>query len=239
MGEQRLQKFLASAGVASRRASEELIRKGRVTVNGVTAELGSKVDPDRDQVRVDGRLLEAEAKEYWLLNKPPGLVTTARDPQHRGTVLDLVPAVGRVFPVGRLDLDTSGVLLLTNDGDLANRLLHPRYGVDKLYEVEVEGTLSEAAIERLEQGVTLEDGKTAPAEVNVEKATPKGSRISMKIHEGRKRQVKRMLAAVGHPVLGLHRRRFGPLDDAGLQIGRSRRLNAVEIEALRRYAEDE
>jgi len=239
VGGQRLQKFLAAAGVASRRASEELIREGRVTVNGATAELGSKVDPDRDQVRVDGRLLAAEAKEYWLLNKPAGFVTTASDPQGRGTVLELVPAAGRVFPVGRLDLDTSGVLLLTNDGDLANRLLHPRYGVDKLYEVEVEGMLNEAAIERLEQGVTLEDGMTAPAEVKVEKLTPEGSRISLKIHEGRKRQVKRMLAAVGHPVRGLHRRRFGPLADAGLQSGESRWLSPRELEALRRYAEEE
>lgn len=239
MGEQRLQKFLASAGLASRRASEDLIREGRVTVNGTTAELGTKVDAVRDEVRVDGNLLEAEPKEYWLLNKPTGVITTAHDPQGRETVLEIVPATGRVFPVGRLDLDTTGVLLLTNDGDLANRLLHPRYGVEKMYDVEVEGALDQWTVEQLEQGVSLEEGVTAPAEVHVAEATPEGSRIFMRIHEGRKRQVKRMLEAVGHPVLRLHRRRFGPLDDEGLRIGESRRLTDAEVIALRRCAGEE
>lgn len=234
---QRLQRALAAAGVASRRRAEELIQAGRVTVDGELAEIGMQADPETQDIRVDGRPIRAaELKEYWLLNKPAGVLTTVRDPQGRPTVVDCVATRARVFPVGRLDQDTTGVLLLTNDGELAYRLLHPRFGVDKEYLVTVRGEVTEQAVERLRRGVDLEEGRTSPAQVRVLSRGRDETRLATVIHEGRKRQVKRMLEAVGHQVLALHRRRFAELSDAGLAIGEARHLTPRELLLLRRAA---
>ncbi|MGH9284968.1 MAG: pseudouridine synthase, partial [Acidimicrobiales bacterium] len=191
---ERLQKVLARAGFGSRRAAEELIHAGRVTVNGEIAVLGRRVDSDHDRVEVDGIPVSVrDGLVYYLLNKPLGVVSTAADPEGRPTVVGLVPLEPRVFPVGRLDADSEGLILLTNDGDLAHRLLHPSHGVDKEYLVEVEGSPSRAAVRRLREGVTLDDGATAPAKVAL--VPPSALRVT--IHEGRKHQVRRMCAAVG------------------------------------------
>src|SRR6266508_6287891 len=195
----RLNAYLARAGVASRRAADELIKAGRVRVNGEPGELNTFVGSG-DAVEVDGRPVGKQRLAYLLLNKPAGVVTTARDPQGRPTVVGLVPAEPRVVPVGRLDTDTTGALVLTNDGQLAHRLAHPRYEVEKVYEAEVEGEPSDEALAALEQGLDLDDGPTAPA--SVRRLGP--SRIQLAIHEGRKHQVKRMCEAVGHPVRRLH-----------------------------------
>src|SRR5215212_3193146 len=205
----RLNAYLARAGVASRRGADELIKAGRVTVNGGPGQLNTFVQA-RDLVEVDGRRVAAQKLAYVLLNKPARTVTTARDPQGRPTVVDLVDVPERVVPVGRLDADTTGALLLTNDGPLAHRLAHPRYGVEKVYEVDVEGRPSEEALRRLEEGVELDDGRTAPAKVR--RLGP--SRLELTLHEGRKHQVRRMCEAVGHPVTRLHRNRY-----AGLGVG--------------------
>jgi 23S rRNA pseudouridine2605 synthase len=224
---------LAQAGVASRRASEELIAAGRVRVNGEVATLGGRVDPDRDLVEVDGAAIGVrEGLVHYLLNKPTGVVTTASDPQGRPTVVGLVPAEPRVFPVGRLDADTEGLLLLTNDGELAHRLTHPSFGVDKEYLAEVEGTPSRGALRRLREGVELEDGPTTPATVST--AGPHGLRIT--IHEGRNRQVRRMCTAVGYPVRRLVRVRIGPVTDHRLAPGEWRPLTRDEVRALERAA---
>jgi 23S rRNA pseudouridine2605 synthase len=220
---------LARAGVASRRHADELIKAGRVSVNGRRGELNDFVG-GRDVVEVDGQRVTAQKLAYALLHKPAGVVTTARDPQGRRTVVDLVAHPARVVPVGRLDADTTGALLLTNDGELAHRLAHPRYEVDKVYEVEVEGQPDDSALRRLAEGVDLEDGRTAPAQVR--RLGP--SRLELTIHEGRKHQVKRMCDAVGHPVRGLHRSRYGDLDLAGLRPGEWRKLSAEEVEDLKR-----
>ncbi|HEX9529753.1 MAG TPA: pseudouridine synthase [Acidimicrobiales bacterium] len=226
---ERLQKVLARAGVASRRAVEELISEGRVTVNGAAAVLGRRVDPERDRVEVDGvRVVLAPGAVHYLLNKPSGTVATASDPQGRPTVVQLVPPVPRVFPVGRLDADTEGLLLLTNDGDLAHRLAHPSFGVDKEYLAHVAGSLSPGDLRRLRTGVELEDGRTAPA--RVAQVAPGVLRIT--IHEGRNRQVRRMCEAVGHPVRRLVRTRIGPIRDRGLGPGQWRRLAPSEVQAL-------
>jgi len=235
----RLQKFLAEAGVGSRRGCEELISAGRVTVDGRVAHLGESVDPDEQTVEFDGRPVLREHKEYWLLNKPVGMVSTASDPQGRPTVVDSVPTSARVFPVGRLDLASSGLLVLTNDGELAAHLLHPRYHVDKEYQVLVEGTISGPTLRRLRSGVDLEDGPTQPAQVEVVCIDTSGpgrptSELTIVIREGRKRQVRRMLEAVGHSVLALHRSRFDGLRDSGLIPGQVRRLVPSEVEVLRR-----
>lgn len=237
----RLQRLLAAAGLGSRRRCEELILEGRVTVDGVTAMLGDSVVPHRQVVAVDGRRVEAEEKEYWLLNKPRGVLSAAVDLRGRPTVVDSVPARGRVFPVGRLDLDSTGLLVLTNDGELAARLLHPRYHVEKEYVVEVRGRLSDAALRHLRAGVELEEGITAPARVEVLEGPRPGAeqpvtRLKVVVYEGRKRQVRRMLAAVGHKVISLHRRRFDGLTDAGLPIGEARPLSQEEVERLRHTA---
>jgi pseudouridine synthase len=224
----RLNAYLARAGIASRRGAEELIRAGRVTVNGEVAGLATFVE-GRDHVEVDGAEVAPEPLTYVLLHKPAGVVTTARDPQGRPTVVDLVGHERRVVPVGRLDADTTGVLLLTNDGPLAHRLMHPRYEVDKVYEVEVEGEPDEGALARLAEGVELDDGVTAPA--GVRRLEP--SRLQLTIHEGRKHQVKRMLAAVGHPVTRLHRRSYAGLSAAGLEPGEWRELTEEEVKRLR------
>ena len=225
----RLNAYLARAGVASRRGADELIRAGRVRVNGGPGELGTFVGSG-DAVEVDGRTVSPQRLAYRLLHKPAGVVTTARDPQGRPTVVGLVPSEPRVVPVGRLDADTTGVLLLTNDGRLAHRLGHPRYEVDKVYEAEVEGDPSREALRRLAEGVELEDGRTAPARA---RRLGKG-RLELTIHEGRTHQVKRMCEAVGHPVRRLRRSRFALLDAAGLAPGEWRDLTRDEVDGLRR-----
>lgn len=233
---ERLQKFLARAGVASRRRAEELIRLGRVAVNGETVtDLGVKVDPARDAVTVDGETVQPpRAYRYVLLNKPAGVVTTLADPQGRRTVAEFVPPdAPRLFPVGRLDYNTTGLLLLTNDGELAHALMHPRYHVPKTYRALVDGVPDLADVERLRAGVRLDDGMTAPAEVSVSPAGPDTAVVTLTIREGRKRQVRRMLSAVGHPVRTLARIAFGPLTDEGLPIGSTRELSPAEVEALR------
>lgn len=228
---ERLQKVLARAGLGSRRACEELIADERVRVNGTIAELGARVDPEVDVVEVDGVPIGLRpGLVHYLLNKPPGVVTTASDPQGRPTVVELVPADPRVFPVGRLDADTEGLLLLTNDGDLAHRVMHPSHGVDKEYLVEVEGTPGRGALRRLRDGVELDDGPTAPAKVGV----LGDGVLRLTIHEGRKRQVRRMCAAVGHPVRRLVRVRIGPLSDGRLKPGEWRSLTQAEVRGLER-----
>ncbi len=237
---ERLQRVLASAGFGSRRSCEELIRAGRVAVDGAPAVLGMSVDPLVEKVTVDGREIVIAATEYWLLNKPAGVVATADDPQGRRTVVDCVPTETRVFPVGRLDAATTGLLLITNDGALTHRLLHPSYGVEKVYEVIARGRVSEATARRLSEGVELEDGVTAPANVHLV-SVGRNSVLTLTLHEGRNRQVRRMLEAVGHPVVSLHRLRFGPLTDVGMFVGAVRRLRGPEIEDLKRavYGDDD
>jgi 23S rRNA pseudouridine2605 synthase len=224
----RLNAYLARAGVASRRGADELIKAGRVSVNGEPGRLNTFV-ADGDRVNLDGEPLVRQRLAYLLLNKPAGVVTTARDPHGRPTVVELVPSDPRVVPVGRLDADTTGVLLLTNDGPLAHRLAHPRYEVEKVYEAEVEGRPDEATLERLRTGVVLDGGLTAPAAARL--LGP--SRVELAIHEGRKHQVKRMLEAVGHPVRRLHRTRYAGLTVADLEPGEWRELKADELERLR------
>ena len=225
----RLNAYLARAGVASRRKADELIKAGRVTVNGEPGQLNTFVGK-HDRVELDGRPLERQALAYVLLHKPAGVVTTASDPHGRLTVVDLVADYAvRVVPIGRLDADTTGALLLTNDGELAHRLAHPRYEVQKVYEAEVEGAPDDRTLRRLERGVELDDGRSAPARARRIAA----SRIELAIHEGRKHQVKRMLEAVGHPVRRLHRSRYAGLDLDGLQEGQWRTLTRGEIESLR------
>jgi 23S rRNA pseudouridine2605 synthase len=225
----RLNAYLARAGVASRRASDELIKAGRVRVNGEPGQLNTFVGPG-DEVEVDGRAIAPQRLAHVLLHKPAGVVTTARDPQGRPTVVGLVEHEARVVPVGRLDADTTGALLLTNDGPLAHRLAHPRYGVEKVYEVEVEGDPGESALRRLREGVELEDGRTAPA--GARRLGP--GRLELTLHEGRKHQVKRMCEAVGHPARRLHRARYAGLDLGRLEPGAWRELRPDEVEELRR-----
>jgi 23S rRNA pseudouridine2605 synthase len=227
----RLNAYLARAGVASRRRADELIKAGRVTVNGRRGELNDFVGR-RDSVEVDGRRIAPQDLAYVLLHKPAGVVTTARDPHGRPTVVDLVDHPARLVPVGRLDADTTGALLLTNDGELAHRLAHPRYEVDKVYEVEVEADPDADALRRLAEGVELEDGRTAPARVR--RLGP--SRLELTIHEGRKHQVKRMCEAVGHPVRRLHRSRYAGLDLAGLAPGEWREVTPSEVDGLKHQA---
>jgi 23S rRNA pseudouridine2605 synthase len=224
----RLNAFLARAGVASRRGADELIKAGRVRVNGEPGQLNTFVGAG-DTVEVDGRAVAAQQLAYVLLHKPAGIVTTARDPQGRPTVVDLVPHEARIVPVGRLDADTTGALLLTNDGPLAHRLAHPRYGVEKLYVAAVEGDPDETALRRLREGVELEDGATAPA--GARRLGP--GRIELTLHEGRNHQVKRMCAAVGHPVRRLHRVGYAGLTLDRLAEGEWRELTAPEVELLR------
>jgi 23S rRNA pseudouridine2605 synthase len=232
----RLVKFLAHAGVASRRAADEIVRDGRVTVDGETV-----TDPARDvdeshRVELDGRRVEPEPREVHALNKPAGVVSTARDTHGRPTVVQLVRSRRRLYPVGRLDAETTGLILLTNDGELADRLTHPRYGVTKVYRARVEPPrLSPRALEALKKGVDLEEGRTAPARVR----QPGRGVVELTIREGRKRQVRRMLEAVGHRVVELERVAFGPLGLRGLEPGKSRRLTKAEVERLRRAAEPE
>lgn len=232
-GGERLQKVLARAGIGSRRHNEELIAAGRVTVNGEVAMLGRRVDTDHDRVEVDGVPIGVrEGLVYYLLNKPRGVMTTASDPHAERTVVELVPTEPRVFPVGRLDTDTEGLLLLTNDGDLTHRLTHPSFGVEKTYVAHVRGAPTPAAVRALRQGVELDDGLTAPAKVAL--APP--DVLTITIHEGRNRQVRRMCDAVGHPVVRLVRTRIGPLQDRSLSPGTWRPLTTDEVRALERAA---
>jgi len=224
----RLNAYLARAGVASRRKADELIKAGRVTVNGEPGQLNTFV-AKHDRVELDGRPLELQPLTYVLLHKPAGVVTTASDPQGRATVVDLVAGVEtRVVPVGRLDADTTGALLLTNDGELAHRLAHPRYEVEKVYVADVAGEPDDEALKQLEQGVELEDGTTAPARAR--RIGP--HRVELSIHEGRKHQVKRMLAEVGHPVIHLHRCAYAGLRLEGLEPGQWRELEPFEMKRL-------
>jgi len=226
---ERLQKVLARVGLGSRRVCEDLIDEGRVTVNGEVAELGRRVEADVDLVEVDGAPIGVRpGLVHYLLNKPAGVITTASDPQGRPTVLELVPAEPRVFPVGRLDLETEGLLLLTNDGELANRIAHPSHGVEKEYLAEVRGEPSRATLRKLREGIELDDGPTAPAHASL--VAPNLVRLT--IHEGRNRQVRRMLDAVGHPVERLIRTKVGPITDRRLAPGAWRDLTLPELRAL-------
>jgi 23S rRNA pseudouridine2605 synthase len=225
----RLNVFLARAGVASRRGADELIEAGRVLVNGAPGELNTFIAAE-DVVELDGRRLVPQQLAYVLLHKPAGVVTTARDPQGRPTVVQLVRHPTRVVPVGRLDVETTGALLLTNDGALAHRLAHPRYGVEKTYVADVEGNPTNEVVRRLAAGVELDDGPTAAAQAR--RLGP--GRVELVLHEGRNRQVRRMLEAVGHPVRALHRSHYGGLGLGGLRPGAWRDLRGDELEALRR-----
>ena len=236
----RLQKLIATAGVASRRAAETLMREGRVTVNGaVVATPGSRANPETDDIRVDGRRLSLGGpRRYLLLNKPRGVVTTRDDPQRRRTVMDLLSGVREsVYPVGRLDYDSEGLLLLTNDGDLAARLTHPRHGLERVYEARVRGVPDAAALKRLARGVMLDGWRTAPATASLVRAG-RGLRgdqavVQIIITEGRKRQVRHMCEAIGHPVMRLRRVRIGPIQDKALRPGGFRDLTPGEVIALR------
>lgn len=232
---ERLQKAIAKAGVASRREAEQMIAQGRVRVNGrLVTVLGAKVDPASDRIEVDGRPIQKESHVYVMLHKPEGFVTTVKDPQGRPTVLDLVTSIPqRIFPVGRLDRDTRGLLLLTNDGHLAHRLTHPSYEVVKVYHARLKGAITQEAIHRLRSGVPLDDRLTAPARVRVLSRAKESTWIEIGIHEGRNRQVRRMAQAVGFPVLELVRVRFGPLRLGSLACGSFRFLQEVEIQALK------
>lgn len=240
MSAERLQKILAGAGVASRRAAERLIADGRVSVNGAVVQvLGTKADPAADDIRVDGRRIRRAAeRRYLLLNKPTGVVSTRADPQGRPTVIQMVGAAGEyLFPVGRLDYDSEGLLLLTNDGDLAARLTHPRHGVEKVYHAVVSGRPGARAIARLERGVVLDGRLTAPARVTRMKSVGRRGGVEtlleVVLHEGRNRQVRRMCEVVGHPVVRLTRVRVGPIADPCLAPGAWRDLSPLEVDALK------
>ncbi len=238
---ERLQKILSAAGVASRRLSEELITQGRVAVNGKTVtELGTKADPGVDEIKVDGRRIKTgQRRRYILLNKPRGYITTRSDPEGRPTVMDLTKGVREyVYPVGRLDYDSEGLLILTNDGDLAARLTHPRHEVEKVYEARVKGVPDSHTLDRLARGVTVEGRRTAPAKVRASEPIVKGGGeqtiIQLSIHEGRQRQVRKMFDAVGHPVVRLKRVRIGPIEDPDIPPGHWRELTPQEISKLQR-----
>lgn len=242
-GRLRLQKILSAAGVASRRLAEELILQGRVAVNGNTVtELGTKADPDADEIKVDGRRIKtAQRRRYVLLNKPRGYITSRSDPEGRPTVMDLVKGIKEyIYPVGRLDYDSEGLLLLTNDGELAARLTHPRHEVEKVYEARVKGVPDDHALERLARGMPIDGRRTAPAKIRASEPFVKGGGeqtiVEISIHEGRQRQVRKMFDAVGHPVVRLKRVRIGPLEDPDMPIGHWRELRPQEIAELQRVS---
>lgn len=232
MEEVRLQKYLAEAGIASRRKAEELILQGKVKINGQTiTELGIKVNPQKDKVEYEGKLVSRqEEKVYILLNKPIGYVTTARDQFHRDSVLDLVKVKQRIVPVGRLDMYTSGALLLTNDGEFVYQVTHPKHEIDKTYTVTIKGKVSQEAIEQLKKGVEIEDYKTSPAKVKILKIDQEKnqSRLEITIHEGKNRQVRKMCEAVGHKVLALHRSKIAGIGVKDLPLGKWRYLTVSE-----------
>ena len=239
MARERLQKLLAAAGLASRRAAEAWIRAGRVTVDGRPAKLGDAADPSVQRVAVDGRPLERERHAYWIVHKPRGVLTTTRDPEGRPTVVALLPAgLPRLHPVGRLDWDTEGLVLMTNDGDVTQALLHPSLGSEREYRVTVRGRIAEATLRRLAKGIVLEDGPTAPARVGAARfdARAETSVFTLVLAEGRKRQIRRSLQALRHPVARLVRVRMGPVRLGALAPGRARPLGDDEIAALRRHA---
>lgn len=230
---ERLQKLLARAGLGSRRSCEQLIESGRVTVNGAVAVLGTRADPRRDRVALDGIPVPVDPISVsYILHKPAGVVTTASDPHGRVTVTSFVPSEPRVFPVGRLDMDTEGLIILTNDGELANRIAHPSHGVPKTYLAHVHGRPTRKALAHLRRGVELDDGITAPARARVVAQTSKHCALEITVHEGRNRQVRRMCDAIGHPVVRLVRTRIGPVADAALGAGDWRPLTLDEVRAL-------
>ncbi len=232
---ERINKFLARAGVASRRQAEKLLTQGRVTVNQVVITTqGLQIDPNQDQVRVDGELVHlTEEYQYGILHKPPGYLTTVKDPFGRQTVMELLPpGTGRIYPVGRLDLDTSGLLFFTNDGDLALAMAHPRHLVEKVYIALVKEIPNQSALKKLEEGILLEEGLTTPALVQIESVEKGNANLKITLREGRKRQVKRMLGAVGHPVINLKRIAMGPLILKDLPLGQYRKLEAAELDLL-------
>lgn len=232
---ERLQKLLARAGYGSRRKCEALIAAGRVRVNGQAARLGRKADPEVDQIEVDGQPLTFEKPLYIMLNKPKGVLSSTEDElkQQRTTVRDLVELPGHIYPVGRLDKQSEGLILLTNDGDLAHRLTHPRYEHEKLYRVTVEGQISDAKLDRWRKGLPLDGRMTAPAKIEVIKRSPQGTRLYVTLREGRKRQIRRISAELGHPVVQLVRLRIGPTRLSGVAPGEWRHLTADEIRSLR------
>ena len=235
MAEERLQKVLAHAGVASRREAETMIVAGRVAVDGtVVRELGTKVDPESAQITGDGRSIRPEKLEYWAVHKPVGVISTVDDPEGRDTARSLVPTKARVYPVGRLDADSSGLLLFTNDGEMTNRLTHPRYGHAKVYRVLVGGYPGEEILEQLRRGVTLEDGPTAPARIDFDHTTATGTWLEITLREGRKRQIRRMVESVGYTVGHLKRISIGPVKLGSLESGRARELSEREVELLKR-----
>ena len=233
----RLNKFLAQAGIASRRGADKLICEGRVSVNGRQVEdLGLKIDAEKDIVEVDGRRVKRiESPSYIMLNKPPGIIVSLKDNFGRPTVMDLLPSLKkRVFPVGRLDYNSQGLLLLTNDGQLAYRLTHPRFKIKKVYLVRIRGELEPKKISRLEKGIILDGKKTAPARIKIIKSTSKGVYLSIEIYEGRKREIRKMLEAVGCSVVYLQRIKFGPLNLGNLKKGQWRYLTSREISLLKK-----
>jgi 23S rRNA pseudouridine2605 synthase len=234
---ERLQKILAAAGVASRRAAEDLIRAGRVTVNGEVATLGESADADRDAIAFDGEAIQREPLEYWIVNKPRGVLTTVSDPEGRSTVLDLVQeSTARLFPVGRLDLLSEGLVLLTNDGPLAHSLLHPSFGEEREYRVTVRGSIDRSTLRRISEGVELEDGLTAPARAGAARfdRETRTTRFALTLVEGKKRQIRRMMRELGHPVVRLVRVRMGPLELGRLVSGKARPLRSRERRVLKR-----
>jgi 23S rRNA pseudouridine2605 synthase len=238
----RLQKLLAAAGIASRREAEALVRAGRVAVNGRVASLGDSADPAEDRVTVDGEVVKAEPLHYWVVHKPQGVVTTRSDPEGRPTVLDLLPPAARRYrlvPVGRLDRESEGLVLLTNDGNLTHRMLHPSWGSEKEYRVTVRGNLLESQLHRLRDGTYLREGKTAPARVSAPRYDPTRDVTSFRIvlREGRKRQIRRTCAQLGHRVVRLVRIRVGPIELARLRVGEARALTAAERRTLRSHAD--
>ena len=235
---ERLQKVLARAGIGSRRAVEEMIERGRIQVNGTKARLGQRVDPSKDEVKVDGSVVPLrEDLVHFFLNKPVGVVSTSDDPEGRPTVVEIVETDVRIWPVGRLDIDTEGAIIVTNDGDLTLRLTHPRFGVTKTYVAEVQGSLGPKAARALARGVELDDGPTAPAQVHILERSSGGSVVELVLSEGRNRQARRMLEHVGHPVRRLVRTAIGPLKLGRLKQGTYRKLSPLEVQLLYKGSE--
>ncbi len=233
----RLQKYMAACGVASRRKAEEIILSGNVTINGKKiTELGTQVDENKDEVRLQGKLLNLEGKKvYLMLNKPKGYVTTVTDPQGRPTIMELLPKIEeRVYPIGRLDFATSGLILLTNDGDFTNHMMHPRFKIDKVYVAEVTGVPTEEKLVKMRRGLMIEEQMTAPAKVRIVEVKGNRSKVEIIIHEGRKRQVRRMIKAIGHEIIELERVQIGPLGLQNLPAGACRSLTVAEITAVKK-----